>query len=145
LEAVIQTRNFALIYGILFLAAGTAGFVPGTVHPMPPGSPPMAVDQGYGMILGILPVNVLHNAVHLLFGVMGLLAFAGWMAPRLYAQVVAVAYGALVLLGLFPTTFTTFGLIPIFGNDVWLHLILAIPAAYFGFATTSMVVAEQGR
>jgi len=48
---------------------------------------------------------------------------------------VAVAYGLLVILGLLPATNTLFGLIPVYGNDVWLHLVLGVVAAYFGFRT----------
>jgi Domain of unknown function (DUF4383) len=55
------------------------------------------------------------------------------MSARGYFQLVAVAYGLLVVLGLLPATQTTFGLVPIWGNDVWLHGLLAIAAAYFGF------------
>ena len=29
---------------------------------------------------------------------------------------------------------TTFGLVPLYGNDIWLHALLAIGAGYFGFA-----------
>jgi len=28
---------------------------------------------------------------------------------------------------------TTFGLVPLYGHDVWLHAVLAAVAAYFGF------------
>ncbi len=50
-----------------------------------------------------------------------------------YGKGVAVIYGLLTLLGLIPATNTTFGLVPIYGNDVWLHAGLALVAAYFGF------------
>lgn len=56
-------------------------------------------------------------------------------APRVYAQIVAVAYGLLVVPGLLPTTNTLFGLVPIYGNDVWLQLVLGVVATYFGFMT----------
>ena len=36
--------------------------------------------------------------------------------------------------GLIPGLNTMFGLMPIHGNDVWLHALIAIAAAYFGFA-----------
>ena len=49
-------------------------------------------------------------------------------------QVVAVVHLLLAVMGMIPATRTTFGLVPIWGNDVWFHLLLALPAAYFGFA-----------
>ena len=46
---------------------------------------------------------------------------------------VEVSYGLLVILGLIPATSTLFGLVPIYGYGVWLHLALGAIAAYFGF------------
>lgn len=129
----MSTRNFALVFGIVFLLAGISGFIPGMLQPVPADAPPLTVDMGYGLVMGLLPVNVLHNLVHILFGIIGVVAFAGIVAPRFYAQIVAVTYGLLVILGLLPATQTVFGLIPIYGNDVWLHLVLGVVAAYFGF------------
>jgi Domain of unknown function (DUF4383) len=133
----MSTRNFALVFGIVFLLAGISGFIPGMLHPVPADAPPLTVDMGYGLVMGLLPVNVLHNLVHILFGILGVVAFAGVVAPRVYAQIVAVTYGLLVILGLLPATQTVFGLIPIYGNDVWLHLVLGVVAAYFGFMTSA--------
>ena len=49
-------------------------------------------------------------------------------------RAVAVIYALLAVMGLIPGLNTTFGLVPIYGHDVWLHALLAIVAAYFGFA-----------
>jgi len=46
---------------------------------------------------------------------------------------VAIIYAMFAIMGLVPGLDTTFGMVPLFGNDVWLHLLLAVPAAYFGF------------
>ncbi len=129
----MSTRTFAFVFGIVFLLAGASGFVPGMLHPVPAGAPPLSVNTGYGLVMGLLPVNLLHNLVHILFGILGVAAFAGLFAPRVYAQIVAISYGLLVVLGLLPATNTLFGLVPIYGNDVWLHLALGLVAAYFGF------------
>jgi hypothetical protein len=134
----MSTRTFALVFGIVFLLAGASGFIPGILHPVHADAPPLTVSSGYGLVLGLLPVNLLHNLVHLLFGALGIAAFAGLFAPRLYAQIVAVSYGLLVILGLLPATNTLFGLVPIYGNDVWLHLVLGAIAAYFGFRSPAM-------
>lgn len=45
----------------------------------------------------------------------------------------ALIYGLRTVLGLIPATSTAFGLVPIYGNDVWLHAALAAVAAYFGY------------
>lgn len=136
----MNTRTFALIWGIGFLLAGASGFIPGLWHPAPASYPPLAVDSFYGDALGLFPVNILHNIVHLLFGVWGLLAYKSLGAAKTYAKVVAVAYALLIVMGLIPGLNTTFGLIPLFGNDIWLHLLLAAPAAYFGFVHRDRIV-----
>lgn len=139
----MSTRLFALVFGIVFLAAGASGFIPGMLHPVPAGAPPLTVSMGYGFVMGLLPVNVLHNLVHVLFGILGVVAYGGLFAPRLYAQIVAVSYGLLVILGLLPATNTLFGLVPIYGNDVWLHLVLGVVAAYFGFMSPGQAPVQQ--
>ena len=86
----MNSRSFALVLGVGFVIAGIAGFFP--TPAVPP--PDLTQTHGFGHALGILPVNTLHNIVHLLFG-----------------------------------------LIPIYGADVWLHAIIAAASAYFGFVS----------
>ncbi len=93
----------------------------------------MAVDAGYGMLLGLLPVNILHNLFHLGSGILALVASRSFSNARLFARGLAVVYGLLTVLGLIPGLNTTFGLIPIYGLDVAYHGLLAAAAAYFGF------------
>ena len=139
----MTTRIFALAYGIVFAIAGIAGFVGALV--MPPGAddPPLTVDAAHGRLLGLFPVNLLHNAVHIVFGIWGVLAFRTLDAARIYARSVAVIYAVLAVMGLIPALNTTFGLIPIHGHDVWLHAVLAAVAGYFGFLRTDVHVAAR--
>jgi hypothetical protein len=78
-------------------------------------------------------VNWLHNLVHLAIGVAGLSASRTMPDARRYARGLAIVYGALAVMGLIPLLNTTFGLIPLFGHDIWLHAGTAALAAYFGF------------
>lgn len=127
----MSVQMFARIFGIVFLIVGVGGFVPGLTQPHI--HPNLEVQAFSGMELGLFPVNVLHNIVHIAFGVWGLIAAKTAGSSRMYARVVAIAYAALTVLGLIPMTNTTFGLVPIYGHDVWLHAVLAAVAAYFGF------------
>lgn len=129
----MDTRRFALIWGILFLVIFGAGVIPGLLQPPHATDPNLAMDSMYGRELGLFPVNLLHDGVHLIFGVWGLLAYRSFDASRAYARITAVIYAVFVVMGLVPGLNTTFGLVPLFSHDIWLHVILAAGAAYFGF------------
>jgi hypothetical protein len=129
----MSTRTFALLFGIVFLAIGVAGFIPGITTAPHPGHPDLAVDANYGQVFGLFPVNILHNVVHILFGLWGLMAYKSLGASKGYAKSVAIIYAVLMIAGIVPGLNTMFGLVPLFGNDVWLHALLALVAAYFGW------------
>ena len=126
-------RRFALIFGIIFLLVGAAGFVPGLKTPHT--HPDVAITSGMGLLFGLFAVNLIHNLAHLLFGVWGLVAAKSEGASRVYAQVVAVGYGLLTIMGFVTAAnmHTGFGFVPLYGHDIWLHAGLAVVAAYFGF------------
>lgn len=121
---------------MVFLLVGASGFIPGvTVPHQHPGANDVVVDAGLGAAMGLFPVNLLHNLIHVAFGIWGLLAARSLGGARLYARGAALIYFALAIFGLIPAArlWTTFGLIPLYGNDVWLHILLAAIAGYFGF------------
>jgi hypothetical protein len=127
------TRRFALVFGIVFLAVGIAGFVPGITQPH--SHPDVMVTAWLGTLFGLFAVNVLHNAAHILFGAWGLMAATSEGAARFYGKAVAIAYALLAVMGLINemNLHTAFGFVPLYGHDVWLHVLLAAVAAYFGF------------
>ena len=128
----MNTATMALVFGVVFSIVGLLGFFS---SPPDPAAPPLTLDHGHGMMLGLFAVNTLHNVAHLLFGILGIAAGSGvLLSARAYFQLVAVAYVLLAVLGLIPATQTAFGFIPLWGNDVWLHAAIAAVAAYFGFA-----------
>jgi len=138
----MRTATFALFAGIAYLSAGILGLVPEALSPAPPDAPATRITALYGYLLGLFPVNALHSATHAVIGIWGLVA---WQAdhighrvrsPRLFARAIAILYGVLALLGLFPGLNTLFGLLPIHGHDVWLHAGSAAIAAYFGWRST---------
>ncbi|HEY9736445.1 MAG TPA: DUF4383 domain-containing protein [Trichocoleus sp.] len=130
---------FALIVGVLFLGVGVMGFVPGLVSEatrMPGYVDAIGVHSGFGYLMGLFPINTPHNIVHLVVGGLGILTSISLDSARYYSGLLAVFYGLLAVMGLIPAANTTFGLIPIYGNDVWLHAGTAALAAYFGFIAT---------
>ena len=121
----MNARMFALIIGVVYLLVGLLGFVfTGTSMAAGPDAP---------RLLGLFPVNLLHNIVHLAVGALGLAAYRSYGQSRAYARGLTIFYALLAGLGLIRATDTMFGLIPIFGHDVWLHALTALVAAYFGY------------
>ena len=131
----MSVRTFAMVMGVVFLLVGVLGFVPPLLHKGAGDHGVLRVTAFEGYLFGLFHVNVLHSLVHVLFGLMGIAMSRTYDAARTYARIVAVAYGLLTVMGLIPGLNTVFGLIPIHGHDVWLHALLALVAAYFGFAT----------
>ena len=127
------TTQFAKLMGMLFIAVGLMGFIPPLVEAPQDFGMSMAVMMGYGYLIGLFPINILHNLVHLMIGAWGWTASRSWAGSRAFARGLAVFYGALAVMGLIPGLNTMFGLIPIFGHDVWLHAGTAVLASYFGF------------
>ncbi|HYQ90791.1 MAG TPA: DUF4383 domain-containing protein [Candidatus Competibacteraceae bacterium] len=129
----MNVKTFALVLGIIYLAVGVLGFIPALLSPPGPGAPGVAVTAGYGYLLGLFPVNILHTLVHLAVGVWGVFAQKDFDSARTFARGVAILYAVLTIFGLIPGLHTVFGLVPLFGHDIWLHALTAIAAGYFGF------------
>jgi hypothetical protein len=113
-----MVKRLAMIFGIVFILVAVLGF-------MSTGMSNMDADPATApKILGMFPVNVLHNVVHLLFGVWGLIAARTFAGAKSYCTIGGAIYLLLAVIGFVSPT--TFGLIPIGGNDIWLHAVLGI-------------------
>ena len=128
----MNVRTFSLIFGLVFTVIGVAGFFPALLTPHD-AQHELMLEQGAGELFGLFPVNVLHNLVHVAFGVWGLAVYRNTRGAIGYARSVAVAYALLTVFGLIPGLNTLAGLVPLHGNDIWLHAVLAAVAGYFGF------------
>lgn len=94
----MKERYCAIVIGILFLLIGVAGFIPGfNVLPVgaepniPLHAPSINMDAGYGYVFGLFPTNLLHNAIHIAVGVLGI-ASASSLAVRAYSIKVLLLY-----------------------------------------------------
>ena len=130
----MSIRSFASLAGLVYLVIGIFGFLPGFTHAPPAWAPHLALERNYSYLFGLFPINFLHNIFHIAIGAWGFLASSSLSASRVFARGIAIINGVLMLMGLFPGWNTVFGLLPLFGHDVWLHAGAALIAAYFGFA-----------
>lgn len=112
-------KKLSLVFGIVFLAIGILGFVPGVTN-----------DQD--MLLGIFKVGVLHNLVHILSGVAALIAAKSEDYAQLYFRVFGSVYALVAIIGFIQGN-TVLGLFDINMADNWLHTVLAVAILGIGF------------
>ncbi|HEY7463347.1 MAG TPA: DUF4383 domain-containing protein [Candidatus Limnocylindria bacterium] len=96
-------RLVAAIFGVVYLAAGIAGFVTGS-----------------DLLFGLFPVNAVHNVVHVVLGAIllwGMMSTANAVMANRWVGVLLLVLG---VLGIFVDN--PLNLVPIGGNDIWLHL-----------------------
>lgn len=127
------TRYFALVAGAAFMLAGVAGFIPYFTPHASPEAPHLIVDTSYGLLLGLFPVNIIHNLFHFVVGVMGLLAFRSYLSSLQFSRFLGIVLAILTIMGLIPALNTGFGLWPLYGHDIWLHGLEAVMGIYLGF------------
>lgn len=140
LSDTMSIRYCALILGVLFLLLGLAGFAPSFVS----GPASAFPGPGYGYLFGLFPTNYFHNAIGILVGLWGLAAFTSLGGAIAFNQAFAIIYIAQAILGLLPFSNTLFGMMPLFGNNIWLSLLTAGIAYYFGFVKPGIITKASG-
>jgi uncharacterized protein DUF4383 len=128
-------QRVAQIFGVVFILVALVGFYAGGMS--------MEADPATApAIFGMFPVNLLHSIVHLLFGIWGLAASRSFTGARQYAQIAGVLYIILAAVGYMSPD--GFGMVPLGGNDVWLHVALGVILAAVGFTAKPATVAPSG-
>src|SRR5262245_17843399 len=113
-----MVQRVARLFGLGFLLIGVLGF-----FGFAGGGVTMDANMDTApKLLGLFPVNTLHNVVHILFGVWGLAAAGSVAGAMNFAKIGGAIYVLLAVCGLIIPT--TFGLIPTGGYDVVLHAVL---------------------
>ncbi|MBW3614862.1 MAG: DUF4383 domain-containing protein, partial [Actinobacteria bacterium] len=109
----------AAVFGLTFVLAGVGGFIPGVTSNYDELS--LFGTDSNAELLGLFRVSVLHNIVHLLFGV-GLLAAARFSWSKLYLLGGGVAYLGFVVYGLLIDHDSEANFLPVNNADNFLHL-----------------------
>ena len=117
-------QTLALVFGIAFLAAGILGFIPGVTTNV--GDMKFAGNDSPSELLGIFQVSILHNIVHLLFGIAGIALARTWEGARTYLLGSGLIYIVLFVYGLIVSASSDANFVPINMADDWLHLVLGI-------------------
>ncbi|HEX6060157.1 MAG TPA: DUF4383 domain-containing protein [Gemmatimonadaceae bacterium] len=129
-------QRAALIFGWAFVGVGVLGFL---VTGASMEDDPLLAPR----LLGLFPLNVMHNVVHLLLGVWGIASAGSFAASKSYAVGAGTIYLLLAVLGVFSPSM--FGMVPIGGNDIWLHLLFGLPLLAVGLMAKrpEVIVADR--
>jgi hypothetical protein len=118
MKARTPVQSLAALVGVVFLLVGILGFVPGiTTHYS---DLSFAGHDSGAKLLGIFQVSILHNIVHLLFGVVGLVLAKTADGARTFLVGGGAVYLVLWVIGLIGAG----DWIPVNTADNWLHFAL---------------------
>jgi hypothetical protein len=108
-------RTVAAVFGVVYVLVGVLGFIPAFVT----GGAPSGMESASGSLLGIFPVNAIHNVVHLVIGAALLYGATGRDAAVGVLKVIGAAYVLFGVLGIISPD--GFGILPLGGADILLH------------------------
>jgi uncharacterized protein DUF4383 len=125
-------RTAAAVVGAVFLLVGILGFVPGITSSY--SDLTFAGHNSEAKLLGIFQVSILHNLVHVLFGVAGLALSRSRDTARSYLVGGGAIYLVLWLYGLVVSQNSSANFVPVNTADDWLHFVLGAGMIAVGMA-----------
>jgi hypothetical protein len=117
-------QKAAAAVGVVFVLVGILGFVPGITTNYD--TMMFAGHESEAKLLGLFQVSILHNVVHLLYGVAGLAMARSWSGARAYLIGGGAVYLVLWLYGLLVDQKSDANFVPLNMADDWLHLVLGL-------------------
>jgi hypothetical protein len=127
-------RRAAAAVGVVFLVVGVLGFIPGITTNYD--DMRFAGHESGAKLLGLFQVSVLHNIVHLLFGVAGLALARSVSGARTFLVGGGAIYLVLWLYGVVIDHRSAANFVPLNNADNWLHLFLGVGMIALGLLTT---------
>ncbi len=125
-------QKAAAAVGAIFLLVGIVGFIPGVTTNYD--DLKFAGHESGAELLGVFQVSILHNLVHLAFGVAGLALARSWATARNFLVGGGVVYLVLWVYGLLVhQESTNANFVPVNDADNWLHLALGAVMLALGF------------
>ncbi|MBW5420093.1 DUF4383 domain-containing protein [Streptomyces sp. BG9H] len=134
-------QQAALLVGAVFLLVGVLGFIPGITTDYD--TMKFASHDSHAELLGIFQVSILHNLVHLAFGVAGLAMARTAATARTFLLVGGAIYLVLWLYGLIIDHHSSANFVPLNNADDWLHFVLGIGMIALGALLTRRTTAAR--
>ncbi len=141
-EAGAPIRLITTAVAVVFLLVGVLGFIPGiTTHY---GSMTFAGHMSHAKLVGLFQVSVLHNVVHLLYGVVGLAMARRAASAVTYLIGGGVVYLVLWIYGLIVSEQSQANFVPLNTPDDWLHFVLGLGMIGLGVVGRNMLRSHAG-
>ncbi|MGI6873824.1 DUF4383 domain-containing protein [Amycolatopsis sp. 3B14] len=137
----VQTA--ATTVAAVFLLVGILGFIPGITSNY--GDLTFAGHHSGAMLLGVFAVSILHNVVHLLFGIVGLALARTPGGARGFLVLGGFVYLLLWVYGLVIDQDSGANFVPLNNADNWLHLGLGVGMIALGWGLTGVERARENR
>lgn len=112
-----MVRFFALLFGIALIFVGVAGYLP-----------QFMTD---GLLFGYFQVDSMHNLIHLVTGVLAILAAGRAGLASTYFKLFGLIYAAVAIAGFYYNGDLV--MMQMNQADNILHIVIAVVALYFGF------------
>jgi hypothetical protein len=136
-------RTAATAVAAVFLLVGILGFIPGITTDYD--SMTFAGHMSEAKLLGIFQISILHNVVHLLFGVVGLALARRTPGAVAYLMGGGVIYLVLWLYGLVVSKPSDANFVPLNTADDWLHFVLGLGMIGLGLMGRAAIAAPRER
>jgi hypothetical protein len=132
-------QKAAMLFGIVFLVVGIAGFIPGITTNY---DELTAFDHEGAKIFGIFGTNILENIAHLAFGVAGLALASSWAGSKNYFIWGGLIYLVLWIYGLLIDESSAANFMGLNNPAHWLHFVLGVTMVAVGFLLSRRVARE---
>ncbi|MEV6490445.1 DUF4383 domain-containing protein [Actinoplanes sp. NPDC051633] len=133
-SARTPVRTAATVVAAVFVLVGVLGFIPGITTNY--GDMTFAGHHSDALLLGVFQVSILHNIVHLLFGLAGFALARTASGARSYLIGGGAIYLVLWLYGLIIGQNSAANFVPVNTADDWLHLFLGLGMIALGVLLT---------
>lgn len=115
-------RIMAIVFGVGFIFAGVAGFLP--------------IFYMDDLLFGLFQVDAMHNIVHLASGIIAIMAATQYKYSIWYFKIFGIVYGLVTIAGFVWQGDLGFMMMHMNMADNILHTVISVIALYLGFFST---------